>query len=127
MNAESKTEHDRAKRKALLTTATFEHDGGGRVSVRVRNLSDTGLGGVSSDPVTKDEIYCVELKGIGQVRGHVAWVSGTRFGLRFDEPIKLDALEMSEPALAERFDAVEFYKNYRPPEIYRRPSLSKHR
>ncbi|MFN2258771.1 MAG: PilZ domain-containing protein [Parasphingopyxis sp.] len=125
MNAESeKLKADRQKRKALLATARLMAEGGGATPVRVRNLSTTGLGGVSDDPLIPGTSYTVMLKGIGEVRGEIVWASGTRFGMHFDEEIRLESLEMSDLAeLVPKHDE-DFYRHYKEtPETYRRPAL----
>ena len=127
MNAETPTGEKRTQRKSLLTTATFAHDGGGVISVRVRNLSACGLGGVASTPLTMNESYAVELKGVGAVRGTIVWVSGARFGMRFDEEVSLEKLKLADPTFSPNYEKPDFYKNYNPPEIYRRPRMSKKR
>lgn len=125
MNAQSgKAEADRAKRKALLATARLVDKSGDTVSVRVRNLSQTGLGGVASDPLESGAAYHVELKGIGRVDGRIVWTNGTRFGMQFDREIELEALEMSDLGqLVPRQDE-DFYRRFKDrPVEFRRPPL----
>ena len=126
MDAETeKLEADRQKRKALLTTASLIEEGGGATHVRVRNLSSTGLGGVSDDPLVPGTSFTVTLKGIGEIRGEIVWVNGTRFGMHFDQEISLQALEMSDLAELVPKQDEDFYRSrfQKPADSYRRPAL----
>lgn len=118
-----KATSERPKRRALMTTATFAHEGGGTVRVRVRNLSETGLGGTATMPLTKGETYCVELKGIGEVRGTIMWVAAERFGMEFERPINLDRLEMTDLADVKIHSRKEAQPHYPPPGDFKRPGF----
>lgn len=89
---------ERPKRKALLSSAPAARADGEEIDIRVRNLSGTGLGGVASTQLVRDESIAVEIRGIGEVRGHVAWTRGVSFGMVFDE-----AVDASRFAVAESF------------------------
>ena len=55
--------------------------------VRVRNLSAGGLMAEAPAPAKRGDKVQLELRNIGRVTGHVAWVARGRFGVAFDHPI----------------------------------------
>lgn len=55
--------------------------------VKVRNLSGSGLMGEGDVPVTRGDAIEINLRHIGWVSGHVAWMQGTRFGMAFAQEI----------------------------------------
>jgi hypothetical protein len=57
------------------------------IQLRVRNLSAGGLMGESVRKLAKGERVELELRGIGQVLGEIAWCGGGKVGVRFDRPI----------------------------------------
>lgn len=59
--------------------------------VRVRNLSDGGMMGEGPLKVQRGNRVEVELRNIGSVPGHVAWVQDQRFGIAFDEEVNSQA------------------------------------
>lgn len=73
----------------------------------MRNLSATGLGGISDYPLSVGRQIYVDLPGIGSVAGQVMWINGKRFGLRFAEPIDMARLSTPNAAPA---------STYRPPD-----------
>jgi len=90
---------ERSQRKALLSIAHCTRGNGETVSIRVRNLSATGLGGSASDPLSRDERVRVDIKGIGEIEGHVAWTRGLNFGMAFDQRVDAGRFEVAEPFL----------------------------
>lgn len=115
---------DREKRKSLLSVGVL-YDGHDTIDVRIRNLSPEGCGGRAAEHLPKDQSYEIELKGLGRIRGTIVWSSEKAFGMRFDEPVNLERLEManaSEVLLKQKYDPL---KDYKPPEIYRRPGLNR--
>ena len=66
---------------ARLTIAGKTHD------VRVRNLSEGGLMAEYAAPVTTGTVVALEVRGVGEVTGHVAWSTDGRIGIAFDHPI----------------------------------------
>lgn len=72
------------------------------VTVRVRNLSAGGLMADFTGPVAKDMLVEMELRSVGLVNGHVAWVSESQFGMAFDTPI--DPLLVRRPIGVKRDD-----------------------
>jgi hypothetical protein len=67
----------------------------GPLTARVRNLSGGGmmveLAEEPEDELQRGERLSAELRNIGRVRGEVAWVSGRRFGIKFDREIDPEA------------------------------------
>lgn len=55
--------------------------------VRIRNLSAGGLMAEVPVPVSRGEAVEVNLRSIGWITGHIAWVTEGRIGIAFDHPI----------------------------------------
>lgn len=55
--------------------------------VRIRNLSAGGLMAEAPVQTKRGDKVQLELRNIGRVTGHVAWVAQGRFGVAFDHPI----------------------------------------
>ena len=72
------------------------------VTVRVRNLAAGGLMADYSGPIEKDSVLQVELRNVGVVSGHVAWVSPSQFGMSFDKEI--DPQLVRRPVVTKRDD-----------------------
>ncbi|WP_448664275.1 PilZ domain-containing protein [Sphingomonas sp. CJ20] len=70
-------------RDSLMLTAQFRVDGGDTVQVRVRNLSPGGLMAEYALPVARDTPVEVEVRGVGWVRGRIAWATDGRVGVAF--------------------------------------------
>ncbi|MEO9599704.1 PilZ domain-containing protein [Parasphingorhabdus sp.] len=62
-------------------------DGDNCGEVRVRNLSAGGLMAEASVLAKRGDKVQMELRNIGLVTGHVAWVAQGRLGVAFDHPI----------------------------------------
>lgn len=56
-------------------------------TVRIRNLSATGVMVETALPVQSGEAFLLELPNVGPVRGRVAWAREGRFGAAFDSQI----------------------------------------
>ena len=69
--------------KAVLRFPPSETDS----EVRVRNLSEGGLMAETSARVSKGDRAEVNLRNIGWISGHVAWMTAGRIGIAFDHPI----------------------------------------
>lgn len=125
MNDESNSPSaDRKSRKSLLSVGRI-YDKNTGIDVRLRNLSPEGCGGRASETLVEGRVYEIELKGIGRIRGTIVWAAEKQFGMHFEEPVKLDRLAMSstsEILLQDKYDPL---KDYKPPEIYRRPGLNR--
>jgi hypothetical protein len=57
------------------------------VTLRIRNLSAGGMMAECSEPLASGESVVLELRGIGEVTGRVAWCHDGRIGISFDTPI----------------------------------------
>jgi hypothetical protein len=57
------------------------------VTLRIRNLSAGGMMAECSEPLGTGEQVVMELRGIGEVTGRVAWCHNGRTGISFDTPI----------------------------------------
>ncbi|MEM8919256.1 MAG: PilZ domain-containing protein [Pseudomonadota bacterium] len=62
-------------------------DGDDCGDVRVRNLSAGGLMAEAAVRAKRGDRIELELRNIGKVTGHVAWVAQGRFGVAFDHAI----------------------------------------
>ena len=62
-------------------------DGDDCGEVRIRNLSAGGLMAEAPVLTKRGDIVQIELRNIGRITGHVAWVAQGRFGIAFDHPI----------------------------------------
>jgi hypothetical protein len=77
----------RAKRDSLFLLTVIADTQGAVGQARVRNLSATGLMADCDHMFLKGDAVIVELRGVGEVSGHVAWANGQRIGVAFDRPI----------------------------------------
>jgi hypothetical protein len=92
MNDPMKSEAPAAKRgldrdslllKAILRFPSSKNEG----EVRIRNLSAGGLMAEAPLRVARGEPVEINLRSIGWITGHVAWVTEGRIGVAFDHPI----------------------------------------
>jgi hypothetical protein len=75
-------------RDSLFLMATLQVAGTTETShVRVRNLSAGGMMADYPEGLDRDVRIDVELRGIGWVKGQVAWSTSGRIGIAFDRPI----------------------------------------
>jgi PilZ domain len=76
-------------RASTLLSAKCVAEGEIEQGVRIRNLSDTGLGGVcvSGLGFTRGQALTVWLRDTSWIKGRVVWADGRRFGVIFDRPI----------------------------------------
>ncbi len=81
--------------KAILRFQSSEEDR----EVRIRNLSSGGLMAEAPVRVSRGEKIEVNLRNIGWISGHVAWVAEGRLGIAFDHAI--DPKEARKPASTE--------------------------
>lgn len=88
-------------RDSLLLSAQFRLAGAkGEKTVRVRNLSAGGLMAEMSEPIDGGTAVEVNVRGVGWVPGHVAWVAAGRIGVAFDRLI--DPMAARKPVVAPR-------------------------
>jgi hypothetical protein len=57
------------------------------VTLRIRNLSAGGMMAECSEPIATAEQVVMDLRGVGEVTGTVAWCHDGRVGISFDTPI----------------------------------------
>ncbi len=78
-----------ARRDSLFLLANMRREAGGpSCRARIRNLSETGLMADCELGLRDGDRLVVDLRGIGEVTGRVAWVRGDRMGMVFDESIE---------------------------------------
>lgn len=78
----------RRKRDSLFLTAQLTIAGDpGPVEVRVRNLSEGGLMIESERVVAQGTAVALQVRGVGDVTGEVAWCTAGRIGVAFDRRI----------------------------------------
>ena len=75
------------KRDSLFLTAQLTFVGTEPREVRVRNLSEGGMMAEVDRIVDVATPVSLVLRGIGEVRGKVAWCTEGRIGIAFDRPI----------------------------------------
>lgn len=77
-----------AKRDSLFLNANLRRLGDSHaLAVRVRNISAGGLMAEVAEPFGPDAEVEVEVRGIGWIRGRIAWQTEGRAGIAFDTPI----------------------------------------
>ncbi|MCW3837728.1 PilZ domain-containing protein [Sphingomonas canadensis] len=88
LSADDFTGQRTGSRDSLLLSASFRiGDGGEATVVRVRNLSSGGLMAEYSDPIASGTPVAVEVRGVGWVRGRIAWSAEGRVGVAFEREI----------------------------------------
>jgi len=115
----------RAKRTAMLRKTRLHTAKGLRSAVRLRNLSETGLGGVSDIHLMQNEGLSISLDGIGPVKGHVAWVNGKRFGMVFDEAIDPENLANNHLEFVTAPKGFKVHDCFQPITDYKRPGFNR--
>ncbi len=78
----------------MFLAANLVRAGGDAITLRVRNLSAGGLMGETAEVFEAGEAVEIELRGIGRIRGRIAWTAPQRIGIAFDLAI--------DPLLARR-------------------------
>ncbi|HWK36023.1 PilZ domain-containing protein [Sphingomonas sp.] len=75
-------------RDSLLLAAALRLTGLAEpVQVRVRNLSSGGLMAEYAGLVNVGDVVEIEVRGLGWVRGRIAWATDGRIGMAFDKAI----------------------------------------
>lgn len=115
----------RAKRTAMLRKTDLYRANGQRSAARLRNLSETGLGGISDIPMVPEEDLSVTLDGIGTVKGHVAWADGKNFGMVFDEAIDPEKLTSNHRELVTAPTGYTVPTRFQPVKDYKRPGFNR--
>ena len=76
------------KRDSLFLSARLSLSGvPGEYEVRVRNLSEGGLMAELDRPVAPGTAARLEMRGLGELTGSVAWCAHGRMGIALDHPI----------------------------------------
>lgn len=95
-------------RDSLFLVARMRIDGESTVrDVRVRNLSEGGLMVELDRIVAAGTVVHLDLRGIGDIRGAVAWCTEGRLGIALDMPI--DPKKARKPVGAAKVSATPFY------------------
>lgn len=98
------SENRQIARDSLFVLADVRIDGAAQeYRIKVRNLSEGGMMGEGAVRVIRGSVVEVSLRNIGWVKGTVAWVQDTRFGIAFNDPIdprlaRLRATSEEDPA-----------------------------
>ncbi len=82
-SAKRGTDRDSLLLKAILRFPSAKDER----EVRIRNLSAGGLMAEVPVRVSRGEPVEINLRSIGWITGHVAWVTEGRIGIAFDHPI----------------------------------------
>jgi hypothetical protein len=95
---------ERKPRQSFLFKVECENADGQIVLVRVRNLSETGLGGVVEKGLSfvDGETVKIMFRGQRMVSGKIIWVRNKGFGVTFDRIVDpkeiLDAIHGAQPS-----------------------------
>ena len=82
------SENRQIARDSLFVLADLRVDGSAQEHrIKVRNLSDGGMMGEGVVRVLRGSSVEVSIRNLGWIRGTVAWVQDTRFGVAFIDPI----------------------------------------
>lgn len=76
-----------APRDSLLLSARLRAGDDLDVIVRVRNLSPGGLMAEYAHPIAIGTPVEVEVRGVGWIKGQVAWMAEGRIGIAFDREV----------------------------------------
>src|SRR5690349_18420431 len=114
------TEEDSTRRSAprdsVMLHATVRHEQTGEFSARVRNISSGGIKIDCATALPGASPVDVTLRGVGLVRGVIAWSAGGCVGIRFDREIDP---KLTMPQIGVRKDG-----EAPPPQVdFRRPGL----
>jgi PilZ domain len=126
MNHELNSEEiERRERTAMLRKAELQRADGLCGTARLRNLSETGLGGVSDLELALNEDLAVTLDKIGTVKGHVAWVEGKSFGMAFDAVIDPEDLPHNKLEFVPAPSGYTVPERFKPVKGYKRPGFKR--
>lgn len=96
LSADDFTGQRTGSRDSLLLTAQFRVAGDDKIAqVRVRNLSSGGLMAEYAAPVEARTPVEIEVRGVGWVKGRIAWATDGRVGVAFD--IEIDPMLARKP------------------------------
>jgi hypothetical protein len=89
-NAEAAAKARNAARDSMMLQARLhrvESTARGEITLRIRNLSSGGLMADCTEPLTAGEQVVLDVRGIGEITGRVAWSHDGHIGVAFDTPI----------------------------------------
>jgi hypothetical protein len=96
LSADDFTGQRTGSRDSLLLTAQFRVTGDDKVAqVRVRNLSSGGLMAEYAGLLQGGTPVEIEVRGVGWVKGRIAWATDGRVGVAFD--IEIDPMLARKP------------------------------
>lgn len=99
----------RSPRQSRLVKATLSCERFGRADIRIRNVSESGIGGISDFALNQDEQVTVHLPGHPPMQGIVRWSVDRRFGIETEHPIEIDQLRAANgSSTLSSHDSVEF-------------------
>lgn len=84
--------NSRQPRQSRLVQASLNNDRLGRINVRVRNVSESGIGGICELTLQIGERITVHLPGHRSMKGIVRWSYRQRFGIETDSRIHIPQL-----------------------------------
>ena len=86
--AAKRSQVEREHRYSVLLTGTIRKaNAGNRMSIKIRNISSSGLMCECAYPPRIDDFIEIELPRLGHVAGHIRWGEKGRLGIEFDGPI----------------------------------------
>lgn len=114
MEPMDESENRQIARDSLFLMADLRADNlTGEHRIKVRNLSDGGMMGEGDVRVLRGSVVEVNIRNIGWVKGSIAWIQESRFGVAFLEPI--DARVARTRLNAEDDDSIPRYtRNHQP-------------
>jgi microcystin degradation protein MlrC len=106
-------ENRQIARDSLFVMADLRTDGQPtEYRIKVRNLSEGGMMGEGAVRVLRGTAVEVNIRNIGWVKGTVAWVQDSRFGVAFVEPIDPRLARVRADTGSD--DAPRFTRNHQP-------------
>lgn len=78
---------DKSRESIFLGAVISIGDQNQSLNVRVRNISSGGMMIDLAGPQPKGMVVVAEMKGIGEVRGRIAWSTENRAGIAFDRTV----------------------------------------
>jgi microcystin degradation protein MlrC len=87
LSAEEAAAQRTGARDSLLLSASVTFEKSAPVTVRVRNLSAGGMMAEHAGRVAIGDSVTVQMRGVGEVAGSVAWATDGRVGIAFDSEI----------------------------------------
>lgn len=114
----------RARRRALLTKTSLHSEHSARGEARVRNISESGLGGVSDIQLLVGQYLTIDLAGIGPVPGYVVWVKDRSFGMKFFDAINMNDLRFNSALASAQSQKFTVAKRWQPVKTASRPAIA---